>query len=107
MEFMEHGATINSEVYCETLKKLRRAIQNKQQGLLISESCFYMTTLPLTLLGKHKICCIISNGTFFIIPRTAPVSYTHLDVYKRQLGEAVGLSLSSFREGTGCHKLIQ
>jgi len=28
------GTTINSAVYCETLKKLRRAIQNKRRGTL-------------------------------------------------------------------------
>ena len=40
MEFMERGTTINAEVYCETLKKLRRAIQNKRRGLLTSEVVF-------------------------------------------------------------------
>jgi len=33
-EFLPHGTTINSVVYCETLKKLRRAIQNKWRGML-------------------------------------------------------------------------
>jgi hypothetical protein len=35
-EFMQLGTTITSEVYCETLKKLCRAIQNKRNGMLIS-----------------------------------------------------------------------
>jgi hypothetical protein len=30
VEFMQQGATITSKVYCETLKKLRRAIQNRR-----------------------------------------------------------------------------
>jgi hypothetical protein len=29
VEFMQQGTTITLEVYCETLKKLRRAIRNK------------------------------------------------------------------------------
>ncbi|GBN55167.1 hypothetical protein AVEN_231701-1 [Araneus ventricosus] len=33
---MTRGTTINSEVYCRTLKKLKRAIQNKRCGLLSS-----------------------------------------------------------------------
>jgi hypothetical protein len=33
VEFMQHGTTITSEVYCETLKKLRRAIHNKRRGM--------------------------------------------------------------------------
>jgi histone-lysine N-methyltransferase SETMAR len=36
MEFMQQGVTIMSEVYCETLKKLRRAIQNKRRRMLTS-----------------------------------------------------------------------
>jgi len=34
VEFLPQGTTINSAVYCETLKKLRRAIQNKRRGML-------------------------------------------------------------------------
>jgi len=33
-EFMAPGTTITSEVYCETLHKLRRSIQNKRRGML-------------------------------------------------------------------------
>jgi hypothetical protein len=35
-EFMEPGTTITSETYCETLKKLHRAIENKRRGMLMS-----------------------------------------------------------------------
>jgi len=34
VKFLPQGTTINSAVYCETLKKLRRAIQNKRRGML-------------------------------------------------------------------------
>lgn len=34
VDFMERGTTITSAVYCETLNRLRRAIQNKRRGLL-------------------------------------------------------------------------
>jgi len=34
VEFLCQGITINSAVYCETLKKLRCAIQNKRRGML-------------------------------------------------------------------------
>ena len=34
VEFLPEGKTINSAVYFETLKKLRRAIQNKRRGML-------------------------------------------------------------------------
>ena len=34
VKFLSQGTTINSALYCETLKKLRRAIQNKRCGML-------------------------------------------------------------------------
>jgi hypothetical protein len=34
MGFLPQGSTINAGVYCDTLKKLRRAIQNQRRGLL-------------------------------------------------------------------------
>ncbi|XP_067127515.1 histone-lysine N-methyltransferase SETMAR-like [Centruroides vittatus] len=34
VDFLLHGETINSAAYCETLKKLRRAVQNERWGLL-------------------------------------------------------------------------
>jgi len=34
VEFMPKGSTINSETYCETLKKLRGAIKNRRRGRL-------------------------------------------------------------------------
>ena len=34
VEFLPQGTTINSAVYCETLKKPRRAIQSKRRGML-------------------------------------------------------------------------
>jgi hypothetical protein len=34
VEFMLQGTTMTSEVYCETLKKLLRTIQNKRRGML-------------------------------------------------------------------------
>lgn len=39
VEFMPRGETINSEAYCQTLNRLRRAIQNKRRGKL-SEKIF-------------------------------------------------------------------
>jgi histone-lysine N-methyltransferase SETMAR len=34
VEFLPQGSTLNPDVYCNTLKKLRRAIQSKQRGML-------------------------------------------------------------------------
>jgi len=41
VDFLGRGSTINSERYCETLKKLRRAIQNKRRGKLSSNVWFF------------------------------------------------------------------
>ncbi|GFY36318.1 mariner Mos1 transposase [Trichonephila clavipes] len=34
VEFLEHNKSVNSDVYCETLQRLRRCIRNKRPGLL-------------------------------------------------------------------------
>jgi len=39
VNFMAHGTTINADRYCETLKKLRRAIQNQRRGMLTKGVC--------------------------------------------------------------------
>lgn len=39
IDFLPQGETINANRYCETLKKLRRAIQNKRRGMLTSGVC--------------------------------------------------------------------
>jgi len=36
IDFLERGLTINADAYCETVRKLRRAIQNKRRGMLSS-----------------------------------------------------------------------
>ncbi|KAJ4452219.1 hypothetical protein ANN_03737 [Periplaneta americana] len=37
IDFLPRGETVNADHYCETLRKLRRAIQNKRRGMLIAE----------------------------------------------------------------------
>ena len=38
--FLERGLTINTDAYCETVRKLRRAIQNKRREMLSSGIVF-------------------------------------------------------------------
>ncbi|GFS77029.1 uncharacterized protein TNCV_3756741 [Trichonephila clavipes] len=59
IEFMTHGTTINFEVYCRTLKKLKRAIQIKRSGL--QGLCFSAITCALTLLLEHERFCANSQ----------------------------------------------
>ena len=40
VDFIPSGSTVNSEVYCNQLKKLRRAVQNKRRGLLTAGVVF-------------------------------------------------------------------
>jgi hypothetical protein len=44
VEFIQ-GTTVTSEVYCETLKEMHRAIQNKRRGMLTYgvQECSSMT----------------------------------------------------------------
>ena len=36
IDFLERGLTINADAYCETVRKLGRAIQNKRREMLSS-----------------------------------------------------------------------
>jgi len=36
IDFLERGLTINTDAYCETVRKIRQAIQNKRRGMLSS-----------------------------------------------------------------------
>jgi histone-lysine N-methyltransferase SETMAR len=38
VEFLPQDSTINAGVYCNTLKKLRSAIQNKQRGMMLHDN---------------------------------------------------------------------
>jgi transposase len=49
-EFMQQETTITSEVYYETLKKLRGAIQKKRRGMLT-----YSVVLLLNNAGPHTV----------------------------------------------------
>jgi len=47
-EFMVPGTTITSEVYCETLNKLWRSIQNKRHGMLTKDVLLHDSVQPHT-----------------------------------------------------------
>ncbi|GBN74722.1 hypothetical protein AVEN_6709-1 [Araneus ventricosus] len=71
IEFMTRGTTINSEVYCRMLKKLKRAIQNKRRGLLSSGVVLlHDNARPHTAVRTGEVCSN-SNGMCFNILRTA------------------------------------
>ncbi|GBM70471.1 Histone-lysine N-methyltransferase SETMAR [Araneus ventricosus] len=58
IEFMTHGTIINSEVYCRTLKKLKRAIQNKRRGLLSSRVVLlHDNARPHTAVKTGEVLC--------------------------------------------------
>jgi hypothetical protein len=61
VEFMQQGTTIMSKVYCETLKKLCRAIQNKRLTsgvVLLHDNARAHTSTVLAL--EH--CCAFQMG---------------------------------------------
>ncbi|GBO45772.1 hypothetical protein AVEN_28188-1 [Araneus ventricosus] len=62
IEFMTRGTTINSEVYCRMLKKLKRAIQNERRGLLSSGVVLlHDNARPHTAVRTGEVCSN-SNG---------------------------------------------
>ena len=62
IDFMPTGTPINSDRYCDTLRKLRRAIQNRRRGKLSKGVTLFTIMLDHTSLVK-LILCIISFQT--------------------------------------------
>lgn len=65
VEFMECGLIVTSNVYCELLNKLRRAIQNKCCDLLMAGFLFLHNNACHHTVRQTKICYFNLNGTFF------------------------------------------
>ncbi|KAG8317438.1 hypothetical protein J6590_026588 [Homalodisca vitripennis] len=66
VDFLERGSTTNTERYCETLQKLRRAIHNRGRGKF--SSTFFVPIQPIIhskswmiLIGKCLIICLIAQ----------------------------------------------
>jgi hypothetical protein len=56
VEFIQQGTTVTPEVYCETVKRLRRAIQNKRRGMLISSAVrLHKNARPHTAAGTRAL----------------------------------------------------
>jgi len=56
VNFLPQGSTINAGVYCNTLKKLCRAIRNKRLGMLSrGVVMIHDSTRPHTLLPQNLI----------------------------------------------------
>jgi hypothetical protein len=70
VEFMQQGTTVTLEVYCKTLKKLHRAIQNKRRGMLIFGVMLLHDTVSIQLLILQH-CWSISTGSCLITLLTA------------------------------------
>ena len=61
IEFLEHRKTINSDVYCETLRSLRKSIKSKRPGLLTEGVILlhdnarpHVSTVTRSVLDKFK-----------------------------------------------------
>jgi histone-lysine N-methyltransferase SETMAR len=123
VEFMQQGTTIMSEVNCETLRKLRRALQKKKHGMLTSGVVFLYNNVSL-----HRAACTRALLKHFNLelfdhlpysPDLAPSVY-HLFAYLKnwlrsqcfnnnELTEGLKTWLSSHVAGffdTGIQKLI-
>jgi hypothetical protein len=48
LEFMQQGTAVTLEMHCQTPKELRRAIENKRRGMLISD--------VLVVLHRDNVC---------------------------------------------------
>ena len=74
IDFLECGLTINADAYCETVRKLRRAIQKKDVECCPVGLCFCMTMRDLLPQLELLNCCNNFAGKFLTTRPTAPIS---------------------------------
>ncbi|GBM57008.1 Mariner Mos1 transposase [Araneus ventricosus] len=90
IEFMTRGTTINSKVYCRTLKKLKRAIQNKCCGLLSSGVVvLHDNARPHTAVRTGEVLLKFKWGVFQhppYSPDLAPSDFHLFTAMKKRLG---------------------
>jgi glycine cleavage system protein P-like pyridoxal-binding family len=53
VEFMQHGTTVTLDVYCKTLKKLYRTIQNKKHMMPLHDNVCPHTVAHTQAMMKH------------------------------------------------------
>ncbi|UYV67634.1 hypothetical protein LAZ67_5001412 [Cordylochernes scorpioides] len=89
-DFMRRGKTINSDRYCETLKQLRRAIQNKKRGMLTKGVRFHHDNArPHT---AHQTTALIEEFGWELVshppysPDVAPSDFHLFPELKKNLG---------------------
>jgi hypothetical protein len=96
VEFLHQVSTINPGFYCDTLKKLRRAIQNKRRGMLSRDVVMLRDNAhPHTLPPQRKFSLRHLTGNNSIIPPYSP------DLAPSDL--SVFLHLKSFLGGRRLH----
>ena len=65
IDFLERGLTINADTYCETVRKLRGAIQNKRCGMLSSGIVLLHDNAPTSYhSSKCSTVATVSLGSF-------------------------------------------
>jgi hypothetical protein len=123
VELMQQGTTITSEMYCETLKKLSRAIRNKMRGMLTSGVMLLHDnarphTVPCTRAPLEHLNWEVSDHPPYS-PDLAPSDY-HLFTYLKNWLQSQRLNDNEFMEGvktwlgsqaanffdTGVHRLV-
>ncbi|GFY25996.1 mariner Mos1 transposase [Trichonephila clavipes] len=101
IEFMTRGTTINSEVYCRTLKKLKRAIQNKGRGLLSSGVVLLQDNArPHTAVRTREVMRKFKWDEFQhppYSPDLAPSDYHLFTAMKKWLGESISLTMRNLK----------
>ncbi|GBL99161.1 hypothetical protein AVEN_64149-1 [Araneus ventricosus] len=80
--FLDCGSTINSEIYCDILQKLRRAIQIKRRGKLSSKDLFlHHNAHPHTANRTQKLLvaldgrCLVAHHTAQILRQAIITSF--------------------------------
>jgi histone-lysine N-methyltransferase SETMAR len=93
---MKQGTTITSEVYCETLKELLRAIQNQRRGVVLHDNARPPIAPRIRALLEHFNWELFDHPPYS--PDLAPSDYYMLTYLKNWLGSQ-RFNNNNFMEG--------
>jgi transposase len=102
VESKQQGTTITSEVYCQTLKKLRMAIQNKGLGMLIYCAVFLHENARPHTAARTRVLLEHYNWELFDHPHYSPdltPSNYRLFAYLKNWFRSQRFSNNEFMEG--------
>lgn len=75
-EFIPYGQTVNKDVYCNHLKKLRKCVQNCRRGLLTRGSHLFPKIMPGRMLQSKQTVELLKSFGWDVLQHLADLAHS-------------------------------